>query len=59
MPIHTIVKPKKASDFRPVNMLSIFGKVLELLVRDQLEKFLEINDIIKSDYLERVIRAKR
>ncbi|XP_025269746.1 uncharacterized protein LOC112639559 [Camponotus floridanus] len=46
IPISKIDKAEKASDYRPINMLSIFEKVLELIVKEQLEMYLEINDII-------------
>jgi len=36
------------SDYRSINILPIFEKVLELVVKCQLEKFLEINDINRA-----------
>lgn len=46
IPIPKVNKPKKASEYRPINMLPIYEKVLELVVKKQLEKFLEDNEII-------------
>jgi len=40
-----IDQPKKASQFRPINMLPTFEKVLELVVRRQLDEYLENNII--------------
>jgi len=37
---------KKASKYRPINVLPIFEKVLELVVKEQLEMYLETNGII-------------
>jgi len=45
-PIPKTVKPKKANDFRLINMLPIFENILKLMIKDQLKKFSEINDII-------------
>lgn len=46
IPIPKVGKPKKASEYRPINMLPIFEKVLELVVKKQIEIFLSNNDII-------------
>jgi len=46
IPIPKIDKAKKASEYRPINMLPIFEKVLELVVKEQLEMYLENNGII-------------
>lgn len=46
IPIPKIDKAKKASEYRPINMLPIFEKVLELVVKEQLEMYLESNGII-------------
>jgi len=46
IPIPKIEKAKKASEFRPINMLPIFEKVLELVVKKQIETFFEDNCII-------------
>ncbi|XP_039311711.1 uncharacterized protein LOC120359162 [Solenopsis invicta] len=46
VPIPKIDKAKKASEYRPINMLPIYEKVLELVVKEQLETYLETNGII-------------
>lgn len=46
IPIPKIEKAKNAKDFRPINMLPLYEKVLELVVKSQIEKYLEINEII-------------
>lgn len=46
IPILKIEKPKKASEYRPINILSIYEKVLELVVKEQIEMYLLENDII-------------
>jgi len=46
IPIPKIDKTKKASEYRPINVLPIFEKVLELVVKEQLELYLETNEII-------------
>lgn len=47
VPIPKIDKAKKPSEYRPINMLpTIFEKVLELILKKQLETYLENNDII-------------
>lgn len=46
IPIPKVEKPKKASEYRPINILPIYEKVLELVVKDQLEMYLQNNDII-------------
>jgi len=38
-----INKMKKASEYRPINVLLIFEKVLELVVKEQFEMYLEPN----------------
>jgi len=51
--IPKIEKPKKASKYRPVNILPIYEKVLELVVKEQIEKYLQDNNIItehQSDF---------
>jgi len=40
IPIPKIEKPKKASEYRPINILPIYEKVLELIVKEQIEKYL-------------------
>lgn len=46
IPIPKIEKPKKASEYRPINILPIYEKVLELVVKEQIENYLHSNDII-------------
>jgi len=46
MPIPKIDKAKKANEYRPINVLPTFEKVLELVVKEQLEMYLETNGII-------------
>lgn len=46
IPIPKVGKPKKASHYRPINMLPLYEKVLELVVKNQIEKYLEENSII-------------
>ncbi|XP_011636472.1 uncharacterized protein LOC105426752, partial [Pogonomyrmex barbatus] len=46
IPIPKVDKAKKASEFRPINVLPIFEKVLELVVKEQIERYLENNSII-------------
>lgn len=44
--IPEIEKTNKASGYRPINMLPIYKKVLELVVKKEIETFLENNSII-------------
>ncbi|XP_020298103.1 uncharacterized protein LOC109862454 [Pseudomyrmex gracilis] len=46
VPIPKIHKAKKASEYRSINILPVFKKVLELVVKEQLEMYLESNAII-------------
>jgi len=46
-----IDQPKKASQFKPINILPKFEKVLELIVKKQLDKYLESNNIITEHQL--------
>jgi len=46
IPIPKINKAKKASEYRSINVLSIFEKVLELVMKEQLEMYLETNGTI-------------
>jgi len=39
IPIPKIKRTKKASEYRLINMLSIFEIVLELIVKNQIEMF--------------------
>lgn len=46
IPIPKIGKPKKASEYRPINMLPIYEKVLEIVIKKQIEGYLQNNNII-------------
>ncbi|XP_076300562.1 uncharacterized protein LOC143218884 [Lasioglossum baleicum] len=46
IPIPKVGKPKRASDYRPINMLPIYEKVVEIIVKKQVEAYLESNNII-------------
>jgi len=46
IPISKTEKPKKASEYRSINMLPIYEKVLELVVKEKIEKYLQNNNII-------------
>ena len=46
IPIPKIEKPRRASEYRPINMLPIYEKVLETVVKKQIERYLESNNII-------------
>lgn len=46
VPIPKIKKPIKASDYRPINVLPVYEKVLELVVKHQIEKYLEANEVL-------------
>ena len=48
VPIPKIEKPKKASDYRPINILPIYEKVLEIVVKKQIETYLENNKILSE-----------
>jgi hypothetical protein len=48
IPIPKIEKPKKASEYRPINILPIYEKVLELVVKEQIDEYLYSNDIISE-----------
>lgn len=49
IPIPKVNKPKKASEYRPINILPIYEKVLELVVKEQIERYLDRNDIITAN----------
>lgn len=48
VPIPKVKKPKKASDYRPINILPIYEKVLELEVKKQIEIYIESNKILSE-----------
>jgi len=56
-----IDKAKKANEYRPINVLPIFEKVLELVVKEQLEMYLETMELLQniSQSLENIIRVKQ
>ncbi|KMQ82366.1 rna-directed dna polymerase from mobile element jockey-like protein, partial [Lasius niger] len=46
VPIPKLTNPKKASEYRPINILPTYEKVLELVVKHQLEAYFDSNDVI-------------
>lgn len=46
IPIPKKTKAVLASEFRPINMLPLYEKVLELIVKIQMEDYLEANNVI-------------
>ncbi|XP_015438094.1 PREDICTED: uncharacterized protein LOC107193204, partial [Dufourea novaeangliae] len=46
VPIPKIVKPNKACEYRPINILPTYEKILEIVVKEQIEIFLQNNSII-------------
>jgi len=50
-PVPKVDKPRKADQFRPINVLSTLEKVLELVVKRQLDEHLENNNIITQHQL--------
>lgn len=46
IPIPKAEKARKASEFRPINILPIYEKVLELVVKKQIEDYFESNEYI-------------
>ena len=49
VPIHKIKKSIKCSDFRPINILPQFEKVIECVVRKQILKFCDENNLIAAE----------
>lgn len=45
IPIPKVEKARKASEFRPINILPIYEKVLELVVKKQIENYFESKSI--------------
>lgn len=41
-----VKKPKKASEYRHINILPIYDKVLKLVVKEEIKIYLKKNDII-------------
>ncbi|KMQ86555.1 rna-directed dna polymerase from mobile element jockey-like protein [Lasius niger] len=46
VPIPKVPKTVKASEYRPINVLPIYEKVLELVVKKQLDEFIASNNIL-------------
>jgi len=62
IPIPKIEKPKKASEYRPINILPMYKKVLELVVKEQFEKyFYKIIILLQNTnrVLKRITRARQ
>lgn len=53
IPIPKVGKPMKASEYRPINMLPTYEKVLELVVKEQIEKYLQDNNVITESCFRR------
>lgn len=47
-PIEKILRTKHCEEFRPINSLNTFEKILEKVVKEQLEKYIEENDILSK-----------
>lgn len=45
-PIRKVNNTNNANEFRPINQLPIYEKILELIVKEQLENFLNVNKIL-------------
>lgn len=48
VPIPKVPLTKKCEEFRPINMLPVYEQILEVIVKDQLQVFLESNNIISD-----------
>jgi hypothetical protein len=48
-PIEKVKNAIKPEEFRPINKLPVAEKVLEVVVKDQLEEFLKLNDILTEE----------
>lgn len=46
VPIQKIPLTKKCEEFRPINMLPVYEQILEVIVKDQLQEFLESNNTL-------------
>ncbi len=46
VPIEKVKNAKKAEDFRPINMLPVYEKILEITVKNQINKFLNSNKVL-------------
>jgi hypothetical protein len=45
-PVPKVFKPNSASDYRPISILSVVGKILEKIVHDQISTFVLSNNIL-------------
>lgn len=48
VPISKVSKPTKMCDFRPINLLSVIDKILEIIVCEQLREYFESNGLLYS-----------
>lgn len=46
IPVEKVYGTKNCEELRPINMLSIYGKILETVVHNQLVIYVETNDIL-------------
>lgn len=46
IPIQKISGTRKAEEYRPINMISVIDKILQNVVKEQLENFLKTNNIL-------------
>lgn len=56
IPVPKVPKPKKADEYRPINMLPTIEKLIETVVKEQLMEFIVKNDVLtkfQSAYRER------
>ena len=51
MPIPKIDQAKKASQYRPINMSPLYERVIELVVKCRIEKYLQANNIVTEHQL--------
>ncbi|XP_044591473.1 uncharacterized protein LOC123269702 [Cotesia glomerata] len=49
VPIQKIKNSIKISDFRPINPLPVIEQILESIVKEQLEKFIDMNKILNEE----------
>lgn len=49
IPLPKVAKSKSPADRRPINMLPIYEKVLESVVKEQLDEFIDEHDILLSE----------
>jgi hypothetical protein len=46
IPIQKVSKTMKSDEFRPINMLPVYEKAMESVVKDQLSAFIDENNIL-------------